>query len=150
MHDIGLVNQDLNDGSEPHLQQFSCQCFTFESALRSEILCAKHHYPTDKANNISDAICLHMNGYLDENDQHLTKEVILLQQATSCDVIGTDLTLFSSQFKDEVLVQYPRMQLNTEFKKLIKNEAKRNPQSRTAFLRLLGLPMMIQLNSFKE
>ena len=43
-----------------------------------------------------------MNGYLDEDDQNLTKEVILLQQATSCDVIGTDLALFSKQFKEDV------------------------------------------------
>ena len=141
MHDLGLVE---------HLEQYSCQCFTFESVLRSESLCAKHHYQKHKTHNISDAICLHMNGFLNENDQNLTKEVLLLQQATSCDVIGTDLTLFSAQFKNEVLAQYPRMQLNTEFKKLIKNEAKRNPQSRTALLGLLGLPMMIQLNSFKE
>ena len=149
-HDIGLMNQGSNDGSEPHSQQFTCQCFTFESALRSESLCTKHHYSKDKTKNISDAICLHMNGYLDENDQNLTKEVLLLQKAASCDVIGTDLALFPSQFKDDVLAKYPRAQFNTQFKTLLKAEAKRNPESRTALMSKIGLPMMITMNIFKE
>ncbi|RZG44154.1 HD domain-containing protein [Acinetobacter wuhouensis] len=141
MHDVGLAD---------HQAQYSCQCFTLESALRSESLCAKHDFPQDKTDNISDAICLHMNGYLFENNQHLSKEVLLLQKATSCDVIGTDLALFSTPFKDEVLAQYPRHHFNTQFKRLLKTEVKRNPQSRTALMSKLGLPMMIQMNIFKE
>ena len=141
MHDLGLMN---------HFEQYSCQCFTHESALRSEKLCSQHNYPKNKTENISNAICLHMNGHLDENDQHLTKEVLLLQKATSCDVIGTDLTLFSTQFKDEVLAKYPRAQFNREMRKLISIETKRNPQSRTALMSKLGLPMMIQMNNFQE
>ncbi len=141
MHDVGLAD---------HQTQYSCQCFTLESALRSESLCAKHDFPQYKTDNISDAICLHMNGYLDENNQHLSKEVLLLQKATTCDVIGTDLALFSTQFKDEVLVKYPRAQFNSEMRRLISIEAKRNPQSRTALMSKLGLPMMIRMNIFKE
>lgn len=34
---------------------------------------------------IKDAICLHMNGYIEESDP---SEVILLQQGASCDVIS--------------------------------------------------------------
>ena len=150
MHDIGLINQGSNDGSEPYPKPYVCQCFTFESALRSESLCTKHHYSKDKTNNISDAICLHMNGYLDENDQNLTKEVLLLQKATSCDVIGTDVALFSSPFKDDVLTKYPRAQFNTQFKTLLKAEVKRTPESRTALMSKIGLPMMITMNIFKE
>ncbi len=141
MHDVGLAD---------HQTQYACQCFTLESALRSEKLCAEHHYPKEKTDNISDAICLHMNGYFDENDQHLSKEVLLLQKATSCDVIGTDLALFSVQFKDEALAKYPRAQFNTEMRQLISIEAKRNPQSRTALMSTLGLPMMIKMNVFNE
>ena len=141
MHDVGLAD---------HQTQYACQCFTLESTLRSESLCAKHDFPQDKTDNVSNAICLHMNGYLDENDQHLSKEVLLLQKATSCDVIGTDLALFSTQFKDEVLAKYPRIQFNSEMRKLISIEAKRNPQSRTALMSTLGLPMMIKMNVFNE
>lgn len=141
MHDLGLVD---------HLDSYTCSCFTFESALRSEIICIKHDYPKDKINNISDAICLHMNGYLDENDQKLTKEVILLQKATSCDVIGTDLALFSKQFKDDVIEKYPRSQFNLEMRKLMALERKRNPQSRIALMSKAGLPTMIKMNIFRD
>lgn len=141
MHDLGLVE---------HLEQYSCQCFTFESALRSESLCVKHHYPKDKVDNISGAICLHMNGSLEENTPNLTKEVLLLQKATSCDVIGTDLHLLPKKFTSDVLKQYPRAKFNNQFKQLLKAESHKNPQSRTALMCQLGLPMMIQMNIFKE
>ena len=141
MHDLGLVE---------HLEQYSCQCFAFESALRAENLCSKHHYPKEKTDNISEAICMHLNGYLDENDQNISKEVILLQKATACDVIGTDLSKFSTTFKDEVLTQYPRFKFNEEMRKLVKIEAQKNPQSRSALARQLGLHLMIRMNVFKE
>lgn len=141
MHDLGLIE---------HLEHYSCQCFTFESSLRSESLCVKHHYPQDRTDNISNAICLHMNGHLDKNNQNLSKEVLLLQKATSCDVIGTDLGRFSISFRDEVLSYYPRSNFNSTFKKLLKTESKKNPDSRTALLSKLGLPLMISMNAFKE
>ena len=141
MHDLGIVE---------HLEQYACQCFTFESALRSEKLCAEHHYPKEKTDNISDAICLHQNGYLDERNPRFSKESLLLNQATSCDVIGTDLALFSNTFRDEVLQHYPRLKFNTLFNQLLKIEAQKHPDSRTQLLRQLGLPMMIRMNIFHE
>lgn len=141
MHDLGLVE---------HLEQYSCECFAFESALRAESLCSKHHYPQQKTDNISEAICMHLNGYIDENDDSLFKEVILLQKATSCDVIGTDLSKFSTTFRDEVLAAYPRFKFNTEMCRLIAIEAQRNPKSRTALTLQVGLPLMIRMNIFKE
>lgn len=141
MHDLGLVD---------HLEQYSCHCFTHESALRAERLCEKHHYPEIKTKNISNAICLHMNGYVDAQDSNLSKEVVLLQQATSCDVIGTDYALFPSLFKNDVLLQYPRAHFNAEMSKLVLKEAKNRPQSRTALMCKLGLPQMIEMNIFKE
>ena len=141
MHDVGLTD---------HQTQYACQCFTLESALRSEKLCAEHHYPKEKTDNISDAICLHQNGYLDERNHQFSKESLLLNQATSCDVIGTDLALFSNTFRDEVLQQYPRLKFNTIFNQLLKIEAKKHPDSRTQLLRQLGLPMMIKMNIFHE
>lgn len=141
MHDLGLVD---------HLEAYACQCFTFESALRAENLCLKHHYPKDKMENISNAICLHMNGHLDESNQKISKEALLLQKAASCDVIGTDLSVCSSLYKNDVLTQYPRLQFNLEMRKLIKIETQRNPHSRTALISKLGLPLMIKMNIFEE
>lgn len=141
MHDLGLVD---------HLEQYACQCFSFESALRAEALCIKHHYPANQTENISNAICLHMNGHLNEKDQTLSKEVLLLQKATSCDVIGTDSQHFSAEFKQQVLTQYPQLDFNTHFIQLINIESKRNPHSRTALLRQGGLSRMVQFNPLKS
>ena len=141
MHDLGLVE---------HLDQYSCNCFTYESALRSESLCLKHQYDASRTKIISEAICLHMNGYLDESNQDLPIEALLLQQATSCDVIGTDYARFSKTYAEDVLIQHPRTQFNSHFKKLLHKESLNHPQSRTALVSRLGLPYMIQLNIFKE
>lgn len=141
MHDLGLVD---------HLEAYACQCFTLESAIRAKNLCLKHRYPQHKMENISNAICLHMNGHLDENNKKISKEALLLQKATSCDVIGTDLSVCSAPYKNDVLTQFPRLQFNQEMRKFIKIETQRNPHSRTALMSKLGLPLMIKMNIFEE
>ncbi|WP_173910555.1 hypothetical protein [Acinetobacter sp. Marseille-Q1618] len=138
MHDVGLVDHQV--------EYQSCQCFTFESALRSEHLCQRHDYPEYKTHQISDAICLHMNGYLDENDQKIAKEVLLLQQATAYDVIGTQPHLIAQSYYSEILAHYPKDHFKTRFQDLIKQETQQHPHSRTALLSTLGLKLMLQLN----
>ncbi len=140
---MALVDEKIQN----HAQ---CKCFTYASALHAEALCQKHDYPQDKTENISNAICLHMNGYLDEHDTNLSKEVLILQKATACDVIGTDLGMLKTSYRDEVLVQYPRAQFNDVMRTLIKREAKQNPKSRTALMSASGLSTMIKMNIFKE
>lgn len=143
IHDLALVDEKIQN----HAQ---CKCFTYASALHAEALCQKHDYPQDKTENISNAICLHMNGYLDEHDTSLSKEVLILQKATACDVIGTDLGILQTSYRDEVLAQYPRAQFNDVMRTLIKREAKQNPKSRTALMSASGLSTMIKMNIFKE
>ena len=140
MHDLGL-NQNSSE---------TCQCFTLASALKAEQLCLAHDYPEDRMTNISNAICLHFNGYLDETDNNLTKEVLLMQKATACDVIGTDLHRISTTFQNEVLQQFPRQQFNQQFRELLKKDALHRPHSRNALLCKLGLLQMIQMNPFIE
>jgi len=137
MHDVGLADPQAN---------FSCQCFTLESALRSEAICQKNSYELDKTQNISDAICLHMNGYLDEHDSSISKESLLLQKATSFDVMGSELNLFNYRFVKQVLEKYPRNNFKNEMKSLIKKESIRHPYSRTALFKIFGLPTMITLS----
>jgi len=137
MHNVGLADPQAN---------FSCQCFTLESALRSEAICQKNSYEIEKTQNISDAICLHMNGYLDEHDSNISKESLLLQKATSFDVIGSELNLFNYSFVKQVLKKYPRDNFKNEMKSLIKKECLKNPYSRTALFKTLGLPTMITLS----
>lgn len=138
LHDIGLIDQHKTS---------NCQCFTLNSAIQAEQLCQHHHYPENKINLVTNAICMHMNGFTDLSQP---KEVIMLQKGTSCDVIGSELHLIDKQFQKQCLENYPREKFNTSFKAYIQEEIKRHPHSRTAFLNKLGLSTLIQLSPFKE
>ena len=88
-----------------------------------------------------------MNAYVDDS---YPVEVTLLQQGASCDVIGDQLHKVPLSYRDEVLKTYPREKFNSIFKTLLEVESKNNPNSRTALLRKLGLPLLITLNPFQE
>lgn len=136
LHDIGLVDSTMH----------SCQCFTKKSASISEQLCQKHELDEEKIKIISDAICLHMNGYLDSQNSSITKEALLLQQATSFDVIGSNLYKLDRKFVNDVLTLHPLLNFNQDIRTQFQKEALLNPNSRTALMNKLGLPMMIKLS----
>lgn len=138
-HDIGLT--------EPHLKTKGCKCFTHESADQFAYKAAQINFDQDKTQLIKDAICIHMNGYIDPSHPN---EVLLLQQGASCDVIGEHFHKLPSHFKKEIIENYPRENFNKTFIELIKAESKNNPNSRTAFLKNLGLPLMIHLNPYRN
>lgn len=138
-HDIGLT--------EPHLKTKGCKCFTYESADQFAYKAQEINFDKDKAQIIKDAICIHMNGYIDRS---YPNEIMLLQQGASCDVIGEQLHKLPSNFKKKTIEKYPRENFNKSFIELIKTESKNNPNSRTAFLKSLGLPLMISLNTFRD
>ena len=79
-HDIGLTEQ--------HIHSKGCNCFTYESAKQFELKAKEHSFDEKKSGVIKDAICLHMNGYIDHSDP---AEITLLQQGASCDVISDGL-----------------------------------------------------------
>ncbi|OAL85810.1 phosphohydrolase [Acinetobacter sp. SFD] len=138
-HDIGLTPS--------HLETKGCKCFTHESADQFAYRAEQINFDQDKTLLIKDAICMHMNGYIDPSDP---SEVLLLQQGASCDVIGEQLHKLPSHFKNQILENYPRENFNKSFIELIKTEIRNNPNSRTAFLKNLGLPLMIHLNPYKD
>lgn len=138
LHDLGLTHQHSHS---------DCQCFTLTGAEAVKTWSKKVNYPAEKADIVADMICLHMNGYLDENER---SESRLLQQGATCDVVGTRFYQVNNDYSHQVLQQYPRQNFNQVMTGLIAQEAQRNPHARTAFLRQLGLPLMIRLNPFKE
>jgi HD superfamily phosphodiesterase len=138
-HDIGLTPS--------HLASKGCKCFTYESADQFAYKAKQINFDKDKTLLIKDAICIHMNGYIDQSHPN---EVLLLQQGASCDVIGEQLHKLPSHFKNQLIANYPRENFNQTFIELIKTESKNNPNSRTAFLKNLGLPLMIRLNPYHE
>ncbi|MCU4344487.1 HD domain-containing protein [Acinetobacter pittii] len=138
-HDIGLTEQ--------HIHSKGCNCFTYESAKQFELKAKEHSFDEKKSGVIKDAICLHMNGYIDHSDP---AEITLLQQGASCDVISDGLYRLPVSFRNEILEKYPRKQFNKEFIELIDLESKNVPNSRTSLLNSLGLPLMIKSNLYKE
>lgn len=138
-HDIGLTEQ--------HIHIKGCNCFTYESAKQFELKAREHSFDEKKSEVIKDAICLHMNGYIDHSDP---AEITLLQQGASCDVISDGLYKLPLSFQKEILEKYPRKQFNKEFIELVNLESKNVPNSRTSLLSSLGLPLMIKSNLFKE
>ena len=90
---------------------------------------------------------MHMNGYIEEDDP---VEVKLLQYGASCDVIGEKWSELPEYYRNDILKQYPRKNFNTTFKRLLREESKSVKNSRTALLSVLGLPIMIDINPFKE
>ena len=138
-HDIGLT--------QPHLANKRCKCFTYESADQFSLRAQEINFDKNKTEIIKDAICMHMNGI---THQSCPNEVQLLQQGASCDVVGEQLHKLSSNFKNQIIERYPRENFNKTFIELIKSESKKNPNSRTAFLKKLGLPVIIVMNPFRN
>ena len=69
--------------------------------------------------------------------------------------IGKKMIQFSEEYAKEnnfnkIIENYPRENFNKTFIELIKAESKNNPNSRTAFLKNLGLPLMIHLNPYRN
>lgn len=139
-HDLGLTDNDQKHGQD-------CQCFTFKSALAFEEIATTAGFPQHKTNLVKDAICLHMNGFIDETQP---SEVVLLQYGAACDVIGEQFYRLNPQYRAQVLAKYPREGFNQKFKALIKQESQQVKNSRTALLNHLGLSMMISMNPFEE
>lgn len=139
LHDIGLTSA--------HLPHKGCQCFTLESALCFDKIAKKHHYPADKTQLVKDAICTHMNGFVQKDNPI---ESILLQKGATCDVIGEHFYRIPKPYREDVANQWKRANFNHIFQSLIKEESQNVPHSRTALLRTIGLPLLIYLNPFKE
>ena len=138
LHDLGLTEQHAHN---------NCQCFTLTGADAVKTWSKKVNYPVEKADIVAEMICLHMNGYLDENERIESR---LLQQGAAYDVIGARFYQLNNDYRHQVLQQYPRQNFNQVMTGLMAQEAVRNPRSRTALLRQLGLPLIIRLNPFEE
>ena len=136
-HDIGLLK--LQGNCEPQ----HCQCFTYASADYFEQHAERLSFDGDKTATVKDAICMHMNGFLDRSE---AAEVQLLQLGTACDVVGQNYFKLAVQYRQQVHSSFPRQDFSQKFSKLLHDEAQQRPHARVALLRKLGLAQMIKLN----
>ncbi len=136
-HDIGLIK---SPALHPPIH---CHCFTYASAEYFDKQAQEFNYDEVKKNVVKDAICMHMNGSMDQSQP---AEVQLLQLGTACDVIGQHYIQLPQSYRHAVHSQYPRKGFAQAFSNLVVEESRLHPSSRTALLKQLGLSWMIKRN----
>ncbi len=138
LHDLGMTDRHRNS---------ACQCFAGDSALAAAALMRKAGWTKRQTESLADMICLHMNGHVTLADGH---EAHLLQQGAACDIAGTRYYDFHSSYREAVLQKHPRDHLNKVFAAFMANEKTVRPASRAALMDRVGLPIMIQINTYGE
>jgi len=90
---------------------------------------------------------MHMNPYVAVDEG---VEAHLLQQAASCDVIGSRGFEFSTQFRQQLYAQYPRLDFNQHMIEFTQEEARIRPKSRTAMVVKSGFKQLVSLNPYLD
>lgn len=138
LHDLGMTQQH-----EQH--HANCRCFAGQGAYAAQEWAAGQSWPSTRQDQLFDIISLHMNIHVPMNQGI---EAHLLQQAASCDVIGSRSYEFPREFRQQILQAYPRGSLNTEFMAFVKQEAANRPRSRTAFALKNGFELWVKTNPY--
>lgn len=77
-------------------------------------------------------------------------EAHLLQQAASCDVIGSRGFEFSTTFRTQLNQQYPRLDFNQHMIEFTQYEAQARPKSRTAMVVQSGFKYLVKFNPYLD
>lgn len=102
LHDLGMTEQ--------HYQHHAnCRCFAGHGAYAAKDWSIQRGWQIPRADQLFDAISMHMNPFVALDDG---VEAHLLQQAASCDVIGSRGFEFSTTFRTQLNQQYPRLDFN--------------------------------------
>ncbi len=140
LHDLGMT--------EPYAEhQPNCRCFAGQGAYAARDWAIERAWQPPRADQLFDAIAMHMNPYVAPTEG---TEAHLLQQAASCDVIGSRGFEFSTLFRQQLQQRYPRLNFNQEMLEFIQQEATQRPKSRTAMVVQSGLKQMIKLNPYLD
>ena len=138
LHDLGMTE------SYAHHQP-NCRCFAGQGAYAAKGWAIERAWEIPRADQLFDAIAMHMNPYVAPIEG---TEAHLLQQAASCDVIGSRGFEFSTQFRQQLQQCHPRLNFNQEMLEFIQKESAQRPKSRTAIVVQSGLKQMIKLNPY--
>ncbi|MCH7380073.1 MULTISPECIES: HD domain-containing protein [Acinetobacter] len=140
LHDLGMTEQHYQ-----HHQH--CRCFAGQGAYAARDWSLEQGWQLPRADQLFDVISLHMNPHV-----ALTEgiEAHLLQQAASCDVIGSRGFEFSTQFRQQLQQRYPRLDFNQIMIKFTQQEAQQRPRSRTAMLVQSGFKQLVNFNPYVQ
>lgn len=134
LHDMGLSNSaECSAGC--------AQCFAVEGARVAERFSDKLGWPRERRERLSEAISLHLNVQVPLAQG---REAHLLHAGASVDIIGARIKELHVDSVLDVLERHPRLDFNTAMATTLKNEARKRPHSRAAFLVGIGLAGMIR------
>lgn len=134
LHDIGL-NEDTDCSAG------CAACFAVEGARMAERFSDGLGWPAERRDRLSEAISLHLNVQVGLMQGH---EAHLLHAGASVDIIGARRSELHVDSVRDVLRRHPRLEFNNAMAITMKNEARKRPDSRAAFLVGLGLAGMIR------
>ncbi|AZN67920.1 HD domain-containing protein [Acinetobacter haemolyticus] len=140
LHDLGMT--------EPHYQHHeNCRCFAGQGAYAAKDWSLAQGWQAPRVEQLFDVISMHMNPYV-AVDEGI--EAHLLQQAASCDVIGSRGFEFSTQFRQQLYAQYPRLDFNQQMIEFTQHEALVRPKSRTAMVVQSGFKHLVRFNPYHD
>lgn len=140
LHDLGMTAQHDQHHAD-------CRCFAGQGAYAAKDWSIQQGWEEGRADQLFDVISMHMNPYVGLEEG---VEAHLLQQAASCDVIGSRGFEFSKQFRQQLQQKYPRLDFNQIMIEFTQQEAHKRPQSRTAMIVQSGFKQLVNLNPYLE
>jgi hypothetical protein len=124
LHDLGLTPAYNN-------RQPGIDCFAVEGAIAAKEFVAQRGWDEHRQKLLAEAISLHLNLRVELSR---AVEAHLLNAGAAVDVIGARLNLIEPETAEKVLELYPRVSFKKVVSRLLAEQAKLRPDSRSYFL----------------
>jgi hypothetical protein len=134
LHDLGLTDAH-------RFVDATCECFAVEGARAAHAFAVANGRDAEWSDRMSEAISLHLNVRV---AVHQGAEAHLLHEGASLDVIGARHSEIPDETLATVLRDHPRLGFQEQLVVLFKEQSRRRPQSRAAFLASIGFIGMIR------
>jgi len=136
LHDLGLT--------PAHWQQDErARCFAVEGAFAAERFCLDRGQPSQRAEQIAEAIVCHLNVRV---PLECGPETHLLQAGVGLDAVGRRAAELDPGAVAAVIARHPRTGMAGEISELSAAQAKLRPESRIALLTRLGFQGLVKAN----
>lgn len=134
LHDLGLTAQHA-------CSEHCAACFAVAGARAAAQLADESGWSLERRDRLSEAISLHLNVRV--GLEH-GAEAHLLHEGAALDVIGARMRELDPATVQAVLIRHPRLGFKAEIGEVLKDQARKMPQSRIAFLANMGFIGMIR------
>src|SRR6267142_3676285 len=115
LHDLGLVPAYRRDNR-----------FEVDGADAARQFCEKHQVPPERADLVWKAIALHTSPGI---ATRLADEIALVHLGAGLDFLGIGLDKVPMALVEEMIEKYPRMNFKAEFRNLLVEHCRHNPES---------------------